>query len=183
MTQLGHEQLLARGEYYRRRYIAEDAPFRINGIADDEPDLSQLSVTIASDRVLQSSASSFLQGLYPTGTNQTQGNSTTSSGSGNAFQLAPVTVLGRATLGSDPAWLQAPSDCNAAQASSREYTSSEVFARLSASSQPFYDSLAPVMSGPFVGDDLGYQNAYRSKSIKWRRSMSMDADIPQFSTT
>lgn len=66
LTDLGYLQVYTSGQYYRNRYIASDATYRINGVNSDLVKQSQIEVSAPDDTVLQNSAVGFLQGLYVT---------------------------------------------------------------------------------------------------------------------
>lgn len=112
LTPVGFEQVLERGQYYRRRYIAGDAPFKINGISEDVLDPLQMSLVTDADRGLQSSANAFLQGLYPVGPSQTPQNVTASEQRNNTYQLVPMSFVGQRSLAEPSVWLQDASSCN-----------------------------------------------------------------------
>ena len=44
LTNLGYEQVYRSGQYYRNRYIASDADFRVNGVNSDIVKQSQIAV-------------------------------------------------------------------------------------------------------------------------------------------
>lgn len=56
LTALGYQEVYTSGSFYRSRYIASDADFKINGMNTDIVKQSQISVSAPDDTVLQNSA-------------------------------------------------------------------------------------------------------------------------------
>lgn len=56
LTDLGYQQIYTGGQYFRSRYIASDAAYKIAGMNPDLVRQSQISVSAPLDTVLQNSA-------------------------------------------------------------------------------------------------------------------------------
>lgn len=167
LTDLGYAQVYASGEYYRSRYIASDADYRINGVNSDLVKQSQIAVSAPNDNVLMNSAQGFLQGLYPPVGSQlgsnTLRNGTTIEAPLNGYQLIPVAQVQMGGGSEDNTWLQSASGCLAATVSSNNYFSSAEYNNLLGSTQDFYHSILPVINGSFSPSTDNFKNAYVSK--------------------
>lgn len=167
LTDLGYLQVYQSGEYYRTRYIADNAPHRISGINTDLVLQSQLQVSAPIDDVLQNSATGFLQALYPpVGSSldtETLRNGTSITSPMQGYQLIPLGVAESGTGSEDSTWLQGTSDCAKAEISSNEYYTSDEYNKLYASTMDFYKKLVPVISGEFNETTATFENAYESK--------------------
>jgi hypothetical protein len=168
LTALGAEQVASSGTYYRNRYIAANATSQIANVSHDLAVLSQLSVTAPVDTVLQNSAQTFLQGLYPpAGSAATQklANGSDSNPPLGGYQYIPVNAVSNAATGAsseDNVWLQSASGCANAISSSNEYYNSTEYLDALASTADFYKSLEPVINGTFSDAQASFKNAYGS---------------------
>lgn len=167
LTDLGYRQVYTSGDYYRNRYIASDAEYRINGVNSDLVKQTQISVRSPDDTVLQNSAVGFLQGLYPPvgaalGSQELR-NGTTVSAPLNGYQLIPVTLIDSGSGSEDDSWLQESTGCAQAVVSSNDYFSSEEYTNLLESTRDFYDILLPVIETEFSEAESNFKNAYGSK--------------------
>ena len=167
LTDLGYQEVYTSGDYYRSRYIASDAEYKIYGINTDIVKQTQISVSSGADTVLQNSATGFLQGLYPPvgdalGT-QTLANGTNVTSPLNGYQLIPVGLVSSGSGNEGSAWLQGASGCASATSSSNEYFSTSDYTNLLHSTQDFYNDLIPVINGTFSASQTSFKNAYTSK--------------------
>lgn len=166
LTDLGYEEVWTSGNYYRSRYIVDDAPYKIQGINADIVKQSQLTISSPSDTVLQNSATGFLQGLYPPVGDalgsQTLRNGTNVTSPLNGYQLIPISIISTGSGSEDNGWLQSASGCYSAVTSSNEYFSSTQYTDLLASTQDFYTSIAPVINNTFSSSQISFKNAYTS---------------------
>ncbi|KAL1614382.1 hypothetical protein SLS54_009809 [Diplodia seriata] len=164
LTDLGYQQVYQSGQYYRNRYVAADADFKIAGLNTDIVKQSQLTVTAPSDTVLQNSATGFLQGLYPPVgsdvTAETLRNGSSVSAPLDGYQLIPVGTTSTGAGSEDAGWLQDTSDCGAAETSSNNYFLSAEYAAALDSTHDFYQALLPVVNATFDADYLSFKNAY-----------------------
>ena len=167
LTDLGYLEVFNSGTYYRNRYIASDAPYRISGVNTDLVMQSQIQVSAPLDTVLQNSAAGFVQALYPSvGSgldSETLGNGTTITSPMNGFQLVPVEIVSSGSGSEDNFWLQSTSACLKAEISSNDYFYSASYNHLMSSTQDFYTRLAPVVNSVFNTSENNYKNAYESK--------------------
>ncbi|KXT04867.1 hypothetical protein AC578_3424 [Pseudocercospora eumusae] len=164
LTDLGYFQVWTSGQYYRNRYIASNATYRINGVNTDLVKPSQIAVSAPDDTVLQNSAMGFLQGLYPPvgdalGT-QTLRDGTKVTSPLNGYQLIPVDLVTSGSGSEDSGWLQSTSNCAQATISSNDYFSSEEYMNTLNSTREFYSNLLPVINGTFNSSQDNFKNAY-----------------------
>lgn len=167
LTDLGYRQVYTSGQYYRNRYIASDAGYRINGINSDLVKQSQITVSAPDDTVLQNSATGFLQGLYPP-VGSALGTATLRNGTNvtaplDGYQLIPVEESTHGAGSEDNTWLQSASGCSQAIISSNEYFSSKEYTDLLNSTREFYQNLVPVINGTFNASQATFKNAYTSE--------------------
>lgn len=172
LTDLGYTQVYASGNFYRNRYIDADASSAIFGISTDLAKNSQLNVQAPVDVVLQTSASGFLQGLYPPvgaalGSQKLANGSTVEAPLGG-FQLIPVNAVASAVSSSNSensAWLQGSSGCNDAIISSNDYFFSTEYEDLLKSTADFYQNILPAINTTFTSATDTFKNAYTSKRL------------------
>ena len=166
LTGLGYQEVYTSGQYYRSRYIASDAAYRINGIEADTVKQSQIAVSAPADVVLQSSAMGFLQGLYPPVGGEldtsTLRNGTRITAPMDGYQLIPIGLVGSGSGSEDNGWLQRASGCAKATVSSNNYFLSQEYMDLLDDTQDFYQSILPAISGTYNSSMASYKNAYTS---------------------
>jgi hypothetical protein len=164
LTDLGYLEVFNSATYFRNRYIASDAEYRIHGINDDLVKQSQISASAPTDTVLQNSALAFLQGLYPPvgGTlgSNTLRNGTVVQSPLNGYQLIPLQTVSTGTNSENSAWLQGTSNCANAQISSNNYFQSSEFNQTSSDSQSLYDRVTPMVNRTFTASQTNFKNAY-----------------------
>ncbi|KAK5716331.1 hypothetical protein LTR17_016445 [Elasticomyces elasticus] len=164
LTDLGYQEVYTSGQYYRSRYIANDATYRINGINADVVKQSQIAVSAPSDTVLQNSAVGFLQALYPpVGTEldtETLKNGTVITAPMEGYQLVPISLVTAGSGSEDNGWLQSASGCAQAIISSNNYFSSAEYLELLNSTQDLYQSIVPTINGTFNSSTSSFKNAY-----------------------
>lgn len=166
LTALGADQTFRSGSYYRQRYVDSDADSKIKGLSSSVAVLSQIDTTAPLDAVLQNSALTFLQGLYPpTGQVEILANGSRIEGPLNSYQYIPVNSIESAASAKDSehsTWLQGNSGCRAAEVSSNDYFSSTDYAETYSGSKDFYQSLLPVINGTYGEDAANFKNGYAS---------------------
>ncbi|KAF3908662.1 hypothetical protein AA313_de0205967 [Arthrobotrys entomopaga] len=166
LTNLGYNQILASGEYFRCRYISSNATHQVLGISSNEVVNSQIHVVTTDDNVLMNSAQAFVQGLYPpigTLASEKLRNGSVVGNANGGYQLVPVHVLDNynsAKNKEDAAWLQSTSGCTNAIKDSESYKESEEFKNLKSETAEFYHSLESVWSGSFTSNQSDFTNAY-----------------------
>ncbi|OJD28908.1 acid phosphatase [Diplodia corticola] len=164
LTDLGYQQVYQSGQYYRSRYVASDADFKIAGLNTDIVKQTQITVTAPADTVLQNSATGFLQGLYPpVGSDvsvETLANGSDVSAPLDGYQLIPVGMTSTGGGSEDAGWLQDTSDCGAAETSSNNYFLSDEYTATLDSTRDFYQTLTPVVNATFDDDYVSFKNAY-----------------------
>ncbi|KAI9699476.1 MAG: hypothetical protein M1836_003087 [Candelina mexicana] len=166
LTDLGYQEIYTSGLNFRNRYVSSSASAKIVGINADIVKQSQITVQAPADTVLMNSAMGFLQGLYPpvgsSVATETLRNGSQVQAPMNGYQLIPIqAVSGGAGTGSeDSAWLQGASNCAKAQTSSNQYFSTQEYKDRISSTNEFYKTLSPLVSGTFNQKDINYANAY-----------------------
>jgi hypothetical protein len=163
LTDLGYDEIFARGSYYHARYLSTASTYRISGINENIVSLSQLTVSAPTDNVLQNSALGWLQGLYPpvgTAANQTLANGTTVTAPLNGYQLIPVGSLSSGSSSESSGWLQGSTGCLKAELSSNDYFASPAYNSLLSSTGDFYTSLNPMLNRTFSSSHTSCKNAY-----------------------
>lgn len=167
LTGLGYEEVHRSGEYYRTRYVASEADFRINGINSDVVKGSQIAVSSPADDVLQHSAFGFLQGLYPPVGDElatsTLRNGTEVTAPLDGYQLITVGEVDSGADSENNAWLQSATGCGQATVSSNQYFSSQQYNDLLSSTEDFYTDLTPALNRTFNDSEISFKNAYTSK--------------------
>lgn len=167
LTDLGYREVFQSGEYYRSRYIDNNAPYRISGINTDLVMQSQIQASAPLDDVLQNSATGFLQALYPPvgGPLDTEelANGTTVTAPMDGYQLIPVALVESGSGSEDSSWLQSTSACYNAEISSNDYFTSSAYNKLYQSTQGFYKRLLPILKPVFNSSTANYENAYTSE--------------------
>lgn len=164
LTDLGYQEVMTSGSYYRSRYIDSSAPLYIDGISTDMPNLAQIEISAPSDNVLMNSALGFGQGLYPpvAGSSQTLRNGTVIQAPLNGYQLIPIATVSTGTNSEDSTWLESSTSCYNAEISSNEYFYSSQYDQLLKSTMGFYKGLMPVVNTTFNSSADTYKNAYTS---------------------
>lgn len=164
LTILGFQEVVTSGNYYRNRYIADNATYRINGMNPDVVKQSQIAVSAPDDAVLQNSATGFLQGLYPpvgAGLDwEVLANGTNITAPLLGYQLIPVELVSSGTGSEDSGWLQSTSNCGQATIDSNTYFSSSQYQDLLVSTQDFYNTITPVVNATFSASQISFKNAY-----------------------
>ena len=130
--------------------------------------LQQLSVTAPVDNVLQLSATSFLQGLYPPlggkQSAETLRNGTSVEAPLDGYQIVPVNTIDVGSGSEDNGWLQEASGCKNARLSSNRYFESQEYEELLSSTGEIYRDVRDVVR-PVLGEkDVTFKNAYIGKS-------------------
>lgn len=167
LTPLGYSEVFSSGNYYRDRYISQNASSPIKGIAPNLVNLAQISASAPLDNVLMPSAQGFLQGLYPpvgaTLSAQTLRDNRSVEAPLDGYQLIPVQTVTAGTGSEDSAWLQGAGNCANAITSSNAYFLSSEYQSLSSSTGDFYKNLVPVVNATFSADKVNYKNAYSGR--------------------
>ncbi|ORY56703.1 histidine phosphatase superfamily [Pseudomassariella vexata] len=166
LTALGADQVYQSGSYYRSRYVSSSSSSPILGLQPDIADTEQVAISAAADAVLQNSAFSFLQGVYPpagTAGAQELANGSTVQGPLGGYQYVPVNLVVSATTSADAEsseWLQGGSGCGKAVVSSNNYFVSSEYKTTYNETADFYQALLPVINGTFGESKANFKNAY-----------------------
>lgn len=168
LTTLGYQEVYTSGQWFRNRYIAPNATYKVQGMSSDIVNEGQISVSAPLDNVLQNSAMGFVQGLYPpVGSSESTSalrNGTKVSAPMDGYQLIPVEIVSTGSGSEDNSWLQSASGCGAATISSNNYFLSSQYNDLLRSTSGFYSDLTPVINGTFNSSQISFKNAYTSTS-------------------
>ncbi|KAK5109484.1 hypothetical protein LTR62_006936 [Meristemomyces frigidus] len=164
LTDLGYREVYTSGQYYRNRYIASDAAYRIDGVNADLVKQSQIAVSAPADTVLQNSAQGFIQALYPpvggSLDTQTLRNGTVVTSPMDGYQLIPISLVTSGGGSEDNGWLQSASGCAKATISSNNYFNSAEYMNYLNSTTDFYQTVLPVINGSFSSSQDTFKNAY-----------------------
>ncbi|KYK56898.1 putative histidine acid phosphatase [Drechmeria coniospora] len=164
LTALGADQVHNSGTFYRARYVASEAGFRVSGLSSDDAVLSQLQVVSPKDAVLHNSALTFLQGLYPpTGRTELLANGSKIEAPLGGYQYIPIDAMSEAASGDraeSNAWLQGGSGCGNAVVSSNSYFASAEYKATYDDSAALYQSLLPVINSTYGTDAANFKNGY-----------------------
>ncbi|OJJ32750.1 hypothetical protein ASPWEDRAFT_115145 [Aspergillus wentii DTO 134E9] len=163
LTDLGYQEVYLAGSYYHDRYISSTSSLQIAGISEEIVDQNQITASAPSDKVLQNSATGFLQGVYPpvgTSASQTLGNGSSVSAPLNGYQLIPLEITDTNAGSEDNTWLQDATGCSKAVVSSNNYYTSSLYNSLLDSTKDFYGSLSPVLNSTFTESKMTFKNAY-----------------------
>lgn len=175
LTPLGAQQMLSQGAHFRTRYLrgtAVDSRSGDHDIANLDPDAldnSEITILSTDDAYVASSATAFMQGVYPPATGTMAGN----SGGAAASRLANNTIVDfplggyqypkiqtLSMSGSDSVWLQGHRDCPSKSHSELEIAKSEEIKKLRVDSQPLFDKFGQSLLGPsgffYDGSVKGY---------------------------
>lgn len=169
LTDLGYQEVYTSGQFYRERYVANGAQFKIQGLSADIAVASELYVAAPLDTVLQNSALGFVQGLYPaiTGKSETLRNGTVIQTPLNGYQLIPIDLVEAGTGSENNGWLQDASGCANADSSSNNFFLSAEYQNLLNSTKAFYTNLTPVINATFSPNQISFKNAFTSTSMAW----------------
>lgn len=166
LTSLGARQNFQIGSDYRARYIDANATHRIRGISDAAYDPSQIYATAPNQPILLSTATSFLQGLYPPLADvdpaiatSTLANGTDITAPLSGYQYVPLSSI--PTNSPSTIWLKGDDLCPAYTTSSKSYASSPEYQTVLDSTRPFYQSLSSILASFYPdSSSLSFQNAY-----------------------
>ncbi|PHH78780.1 hypothetical protein CDD80_6236 [Ophiocordyceps camponoti-rufipedis] len=162
LTALGAVQVHSSGSFYRDRYVT--GPDALPGISPDLAVASQLSVTSPRDPVLQASAQTFVQGLYPPDDTLAEtlanGSSVVAPLGGTQYVPVDKAETKAGDRPEDNAWLQGGSGCVNAEVSSNAYLASAEYRRDYSETLEFYRGLLPVINGTYGEDEANFKNGY-----------------------
>lgn len=162
LTALGAVQVHSSGSFYRQRYVT--GPAALPAISPDVAVASQLSVTSPRDSVLQASAQTFVQGLYPPDETlaETLANGSRIVAPLGGLQNVPVDKAETKSgdRPEDNAWLQGGSGCVNAEVSSNAYLASAEYRHDYSETLDFYRGLLPVINGTYGEDEASFKNGY-----------------------
>ncbi|KAK5651226.1 hypothetical protein OQA88_12690 [Cercophora sp. LCS_1] len=166
LTSLGAHQNLQVGSDYRARYISASSSHRIQGISETAYDPAQIYATAPNQPILLSTATSFLQGLYPplvdlnpTIATSTLGNGTNVTAPLNGYQYVPLSSV--PTNSPSTIWLKGDDLCPAYTASAKGYFSSSEYLSTLSTTRAFYQSLHPILQSFYpTPESLSFEDAY-----------------------
>ena len=167
LTELGYQEIYTSGQFYRERYVADGAQFKIQGLSTDIAVASQLYVAAPLDTVLQNSALGFVQGLYPAveGQSETLRNGTVIQAPLHGYQLIPIDLVEAGTGSENNGWLQDAVGCANADISSNNFFLSTEYQNLLNSTKAFYTNLTPVINATFSPSQISFKNAFTSTCV------------------
>lgn len=165
LTKLGAQQAYNSGQFYRQRYVEEDASSRIAGIAPNEVNSRQIWASAPNQGLLFQTAVNFLQGLYPplseldeSIATETLTNGTDYSGPLDSYQF--ILIQGQPATNQDTIWIKGDDNCPVHIASQKSYLKTPEYQATFDDTLEFYQKFVPLL-GDILGDDgVTYENAY-----------------------
>ncbi|KAM0276790.1 hypothetical protein ACHAQH_006379 [Verticillium albo-atrum] len=168
LTSLGASQNFEVGSEYRARYLASDSSSQILGISEDQYVGSQIFASAPDQSILLSTATAFLQGLYPPLVDldsaiatQTLNNGTNSTSPLDGYQY--VLLHGINDNSPDTIWIKGDDACPAYVNASKSFKTSEVFAERVEATRDFYESFYDILSEGVYNlkpENMSYAKAY-----------------------
>jgi hypothetical protein len=165
LTNLGAQQAYNSGQFYRQRYIAEDAEFQIANISAEEVRASQIWASAPNQGLLYQTAVHFLQGLYPPLVELDQALATESLTNGTNF-TGPldgyqfILVQGQPASNKDSIWIKGDDACPVHISAQKSYLSTPEFYQVANDTADFYAQFEPLLGEILAEDGVGYRNAY-----------------------
>ncbi|KAK4156099.1 histidine phosphatase superfamily [Chaetomidium leptoderma] len=167
LTPLGAQQVFQVGSDYRARYLAADSPHRIRGISEVEYVPAQVYASAPDQSILLSTATSFLQALYPplgdidaaAAATDHLANSTSVASPLSGYQY--VTLHGVNDDSPEAIWIKGDDNCPAITAASADFKRSREYTSRLSSTSDFYRSLYPLVPDVYPSaESLSYDHAY-----------------------
>lgn len=168
LTGYGAEKQVAIGNYYRKRYFGRDAnskvssPFVIEGL-DSNYAPKQVYAQTPNSSLLQNSLTSFLQGLYPSSSNnaslQNTGGSVSSNSSAgalNGYQYLPIDI--QSETSNDYFFLEGGVECPARNKAKLERSSD--YKSAYNKNKKFYKSLKHLLPLNYPDSELNFNYAW-----------------------
>ncbi|KAL2833790.1 histidine phosphatase superfamily [Aspergillus cavernicola] len=162
LTNLGAQQNHRVGSDYRSLYLSSNSPKQILGISEDVYVPGQIFAQSPDQDVLSSSATAFLQGLYPPLTTlneseseQSLSNGTTLSAPLNGYQYVQLRI--ESPDSPDSIWIKGDDSCNVVDNLLQGTQEAKINA-----TRPFYQKFASVLENvtDIDRDYLSYEHAY-----------------------
>ncbi|CRK25612.1 hypothetical protein BN1723_013625 [Verticillium longisporum] len=168
LTSLGASQNFKVGSEYRARYLDSSSSSQILGVSEDQYVGSQIFASAPDQSILLSTATAFLQGLYPplidlapAIATQTLNNGTNSTSPLDGYQY--VLLHGVADNSPDTIWIKGDDACPAYVNASKSFKTSELFAERVEATRDFYGSFYDVLSEGVYNikpENMTYAKAY-----------------------
>ncbi|KAG7111094.1 hypothetical protein HYQ44_009289 [Verticillium longisporum] len=168
LTSLGASQNFKVGSEYRARYLDSSSSSQILGVSEDQYIGSQIFASAPDQSILLSTATAFLQGLYPplidlapAIATQTLNNGTNSTSPLDGYQY--VLLHGVADNSPDTIWIKGDDACPAYVNASKSFKTSELFAERVEATRDFYGSFYDVLSEGVYNlkpENMTYAKAY-----------------------
>ncbi|KAL1838631.1 hypothetical protein VTJ49DRAFT_2468 [Mycothermus thermophilus] len=166
LTPLGARQLFQVGSDYRARYLSSASSHRINSISESMYVPGQIDASAPDEAVLLSTATSFLQGLYPPIGDDQAGISVQQLANGSSVTTPLegyqyVTLHGVSSDSPDAIWMKGDDNCPALNAAAASFSNSAEYASRFAATRDFYASLHPFVSSVYPSpSSMTYAHAY-----------------------
>ncbi|KZV91365.1 phosphoglycerate mutase-like protein [Exidia glandulosa HHB12029] len=161
LTTLGLNQVQQSGTFYHSTYIADGAPKQIFNISTPNPNPNQVAAFTPDEQTLYSTGYAFLQGLYPPRPQESTPELLTNGSTVQPpFGYNYLTLHGENADAPESIWLKGDVACPTYLNAAKTYPQSADFKALTASTQSFYQSFAPLLSGLFKDSDIGFSMAY-----------------------
>jgi hypothetical protein len=164
LTPLGAQQVFQVGSDYRARYLSSSSPHRIHNMSEFEYVPAQVYASAPDQPILLSTATSFLQALYPPLGDSPLAAQDLANGSSVSAPLTGyqyVTLHGVNDDSPETVWIKGDDHCPAFTAASSAFSASTEYASRLASTRDFYASLHPLVADVYPSpEDLDYAHAY-----------------------
>ncbi|KAL4881811.1 histidine phosphatase superfamily [Aspergillus karnatakaensis] len=160
LTNLGAQQNHQVGSDYRALYLSSNSSKQILGVSEDTYVPGQIFAQSPAQEVLSSSATAFLQGLYPplsTLDDQILNNGTTLSAPVNGYQYVQLNVESPSSPNS--IWTKGDEQCHVVQNIADMLSAQDAIIN---ATRPFYQKFAPVLENvtDITKPYLTYEHAY-----------------------
>jgi hypothetical protein len=164
LTPHGAQQVFQVGSDYRARYLSSSSPHRIRNMSEFEYVPAQIHANAPDEPILLSTATSFLQALYPPLGDSPLAAQDLANGSSVSAPLTGyqyVTLHGVNDDSPETVWIKGDDQCPAFTTASSSFATSTEYASRLASTRDFYASLHPLVADVYPSpEDLDYAHAY-----------------------
>lgn len=165
LTNLGAQQAYNSGQFYRQRYVADNATFQIAGIEPDEVNSRQIWASAPNQGLLFQTATNFLQGLYPPLSQLDEAIATESLTNGSSYtgpldSYQFILIQGQPATNQDTIWIKGDDNCPVHIASQKSYLKTPEYQTVFAETFEFYQQFVPFLGDILGVDGVTYENAY-----------------------
>lgn len=165
LTHLGAQQAYNSGQFYRQRYVADNASFPIAGMAPDKVNSRQVWASAPNQGLLLQTATNFLQGLYPPLSQLDEAMATEALTNGSSYtgpldSYQFILIQGQPATSQDTIWIKGDDNCPFHIASQKSYLKTPEYQTVFNETLKFYQRFVPLLSDILGDDGVSYENAY-----------------------